>query len=79
MLCEDDDRRGLNAAQVDKIKRILARLDEATDIKQTNGVTCPWPPSAQGPSQTDLGDFGGCVVFRFEKGNTHDVDLIDYH
>jgi proteic killer suppression protein len=33
MLFENDDRRRLSAAQVNKIKRVLARLDEATDIK----------------------------------------------
>jgi hypothetical protein len=31
-LYEDDDHRGLSAAHVDKIKRILARLDEAAEI-----------------------------------------------
>jgi proteic killer suppression protein len=32
-LYEDDDHRGLSPAHVDKINRILARLDEAADIR----------------------------------------------
>jgi toxin HigB-1 len=31
-LYEDADHRGLSAAHVDKIKRILARLDEAAEV-----------------------------------------------
>ena len=32
-LYEDDDRRGISAAHLGKIKRILARLDEAAEVR----------------------------------------------
>ncbi len=80
-LYQDDDHRGLSAAYVDKIKRILARLDEAAGV--TN-MALPgfglhplkgklkglWAVSVSGNWR---------IVFRFEKGNAYDVDLIDYH
>jgi proteic killer suppression protein len=81
MLFESDDRRGVNAAQVDKVRRILARLDEATNI---NHMSLPglrlhplkgnrkgsWAVSVSGNWR---------IVFRFEKSNAYDVDLVDYH
>ena len=80
-LYEEDDHRGLSAAHVDKINRILARLDEAVNV---NNMALPgfalhplkgklkglWAVSVSGNWR---------VVFRFEKGNAYDVDLIDYH
>jgi proteic killer suppression protein len=80
-LCEEDDHRGLSPAHVDKIKRILARLDEAANV---NHMSLPgfglhplkgklkglWAVSVSGNWR---------IVFRFEKGNVYDVDLIDYH
>jgi proteic killer suppression protein len=81
MFFEKDDRRGLNAARVDKIKRILARLDEAANI---NHMALPgfglhplkgepkgfWAVSVSGNWR---------IIFRFEKSNAYDVDLVDYH
>lgn len=66
---------------MDKIKRVLARLDEATDIRnmalpgfglhrlkgKQKGL---WAVSVSGNWR---------IVFRFEKGNAYDVDLVDYH
>lgn len=80
-LFEEDDHRGLSPAHVDKIKRILARLDEAAEV--TN-MALPgfglhplkgklkglWAVSVSGNWR---------IVFRFEKGNAYDVDLVDYH
>ena len=80
-LYEHDDHRGLSAAHVSKIKRILARLDEASKV---NDMALPgfdlhplkgklkgfWAVSVSGNWR---------VVFRFENGNAYDVDLTDYH
>jgi len=74
-------RRRLSAAQVAKIKRILARLDEATDIKHM-----ALPGFDLHPLKGDLKGFWSVTVranwritFRFEKSNAYDVDLVDYH
>jgi proteic killer suppression protein len=80
-LYEEDNHSGLSAAQVDKIKRILARLDEAIDVRN---MALPgfglhplkgkfkglWAVSVSGNWR---------VVFRFENHNAYDVDLVDYH
>ncbi len=81
MLFENDDRRRLSATQVDKIKRILARLDEAIDIKHMalpgfglhplkGELKGSWAVSVSGNWR---------IIFRFDKGNVYDVDLVDYH
>jgi len=81
MLFEEDDPRRLSAAQVDKIKRVLARLDEATDIKYM-----ALPGFGLHPLKGDLKGFWAVsvsgnwrIIFRFEKSNAYDVDLVDYH
>ncbi len=80
-LYEEDTRRGLSPAQVDKIKRILARLDEAAHVSNM-----ALPGFGLHPLKGKLKGFWAVsvsgnwrVVFRFEKGNAYDVDLIDYH
>ena len=66
---------------MDKIKRILARLDEAVEI---GNMALPgfglhplkgklrgmWAVSMSGNWR---------IVFRFDKGKACEVDLIDYH
>lgn len=80
-LYENDDHRGVSLAHVDKIKRILARLDEAADIRNMalpgfqlhplkGKLKGLWAVSVSGNWR---------VVFRFENGNAYDVDLVDYH
>ena len=80
-LYEEDDHRSVSAAHVDKIKRILARLDEAADVRNMalpgfglhplkGKLKSLWAVSVSGNWR---------IVFRFEKGNAYDVDLIDYH
>ncbi len=75
------DRRRLQPEHADKIERILARLDEATE------------PADMGLPGFRLhplkGDLVGCwsvsvsgnwrIIFRFEGVHASDVDLIDYH
>jgi proteic killer suppression protein len=80
-LYEDDDHRGLSPAHVDKVKRILARLDEAADIRNM-----ALPGFQLHPLKGKLKDLWAVsvsgtwrVVFRFENGNAYEVDLIDYH
>ena len=80
-LFDSDDRRRLSAAHVDKIKRILARLDEATEIKHM-----ALPGFGLHPLKGELKGFWAVsvsgnwrIIFRFDKGNVYDVDLVDYH
>lgn len=80
-LYQDDDHRGLLPARVGKIKRLLARLDEAAEV--TNMAL---PGFGLHPLKGKLEGFWAVsvsgnwrIVFRFEKGNAYDVDLIDYH
>jgi toxin HigB-1 len=80
-LYEDDDRRGLNAEQVEKIRIVLARLDRATrpDDMALPGLRLH-------PLKGELTGFWSVtiranwrIVFRFEDRNVADVDLMDYH
>lgn len=81
MLYEDDNRRRLPPAHVDKINRILARLDETGDAQHM-----ALPGFRLHPLKGDLKGFWSVwvsgnwrIIFRFENGNAYDVDLIDYH
>jgi proteic killer suppression protein len=80
-LYESGERRGVSAPHVQKIERILARLDEAQRVQD---MALPgWRLHAL---KGDLKDFWAVsvsgnwrIVFRFEDGRAWDVDLIDYH
>ena len=80
-LYEEDDHGGVLSVHVDKIKRILARLDEAVDVRNMalpgfglhrlqGRLKGLWAVSVSGNWR---------IVFRFEKGHAYDVDLVDYH
>ncbi len=68
----DDDRRGVQAGHVDKLRRILARLHAARTVSDLDlpgyrlhplkGVQANWR-----------------VIFRFADGEAQDVDYLDYH
>ncbi|MGH7184636.1 MAG: type II toxin-antitoxin system RelE/ParE family toxin [Nitrospiraceae bacterium] len=80
-LFEHDDRRKVPASQVDKIVRILARLNEAVTA-QDMGL----PGYRLHPLKGNLAGFWSVtvsgnwrIIFRFEMGMAYDVDLIDYH
>ena len=80
-LFEDDDARGLNAQQADKIRRILARLSRASEPKHMD-----LPGWRLHPLKGDLAGFWSVtvsanwrIVFRFEGGDATDVDYLDYH
>lgn len=80
-LFESDDRRKLPASQINKITRILARLNEAM-IVQDMGL----PGYRLHPLKGELAGFWSVtvsgnwrIIFRFENSGAYDVDLIDYH
>jgi toxin HigB-1 len=80
-LYEQDDRRELNPQHADKIARILARLDEATQPQQL-----ALPGYRLHPLKGDLAGYWSVtvnanwrIIFRFEGSNATDVDLVDYH
>jgi proteic killer suppression protein len=80
-LFEEDDRRKVPAVHIEKLRRILARLNEAT-VVQHMGL----PGYRLHRLKGDLEGFWSVwvsenwrVIFRFEDGQACDVDLIDYH
>lgn len=81
LLFEKGDRRKVQSAHADKIGRILARLEEASEVGNMD-----LPGFRLHPLKGDLVGFWSVtvsgnwrVVFRFEGGHAGDVDLIDYH
>ena len=80
-LYEDDDPRGVFAEHVEKLRRILARLD-AAEVATDMDI-----PGYR--LHALKGELHGCdavtvsanwrVVFRFEHGDALDVDYVDYH
>jgi toxin HigB-1 len=80
-LFEHDDRRRLPAEDVDKIRRILARLDAARSPEDMDA-----PGFRLHPLEGQLKSFWAVtvranwrVIFRFEGGHAFDVDYLDYH
>jgi len=81
LLFENDNRQKFPAAHVERIRRILARLNEAVQV-QDMGL----PGFKLHPLKGDkVGTWSVWVsgnwriTFRFESGNAFDVDLVDYH
>ena len=77
-LYEKDERKGLPAASVDKIARILARLDVATRPEQMN-----LPGLKLHPLKGDYKGFWSVwvtgnwrIVFRFEGAHVTDVTCL---
>ena len=71
----------MSADQLDKIARILARLDEVEGPGNMD-----LPGFRLHPLKGDLKGFWAVsvsgnwrIVFRFEGGDAYDVDLLDYH
>ena len=74
-------RRQLRPDQVDKIERVLARLDEADQVVQMD-----LPGFRLHALKGDLAGFWAVtvranwrIIFRFDAGHAYDVDLVDYH
>ena len=78
---EDDDQRGLPQGKADKINRILARLNEITQPGQMNLPGFDLHPLKGNRSGQWAVKVSGNwrIVFRFEAGNVHGVELVDYH
>lgn len=81
LLYEKGDRRRLPSEYADKVERILARLDEATEPGNMD-----LPGFRLHPLKGDLAGYWSVsvsgnwrIVFRFEGVHARDVDLIDYH
>ena len=80
-LYEDDSPRGLNADHIEKIQRVLARLDRASRPEHMD-----LPGWRLHQLKGDLAGFWSVtvqanwrIVFRFEDGHVTDVDYLDYH
>jgi len=80
-LYEHDDQRGLNATHLEKIRRILARLDQASKPEHMD-----LPGFRLHPLKGELSGFWSVtvqanwrIVFRIEDGDATDVDFVDYH
>ncbi|RLT44039.1 MAG: hypothetical protein DWI57_03670 [Chloroflexi bacterium] len=80
-LYQEDQSRGVQQAHVKRLRQILALLDTATVPEDMN---------APGLRLHSLkGEWAGFyavnvsgnwrVIFRFEDGDAHDVDYLDYH
>jgi proteic killer suppression protein len=81
-LFHSDDRRGLPPDQIQKLRRILAALDAATDVEEMKA----YPGWKLHALKGDLDGFLSVsvsgnwrLIFRFENGDAFDADLIDYH
>jgi len=80
-LYEDDDRRGLNAQHVERLRRVLAYLDRAREPREVD-----LPGWRLHQLRGDLAGYWSVtvtanwrIIFRFEDGDVTDVDYVDYH
>jgi len=80
-LYERGDRSKIRADLVDKVERILARLDQALVIEDMN-----LPGYRLHELKGDLKGFWSVsisgnwrIIFRFESGKACDIEMIDYH
>ena len=81
LLFEKGDRRKVQSDYADTIERILARLEEASEVGHMG-----LPGFRFHPLKGDLAGFWSVtvsgnwrVIFRFAGGHASEVDLIDYH
>ena len=80
-LYERGDRSKIQADFVDKVERILARLDQALVIEDMD-----LPGYRLHSLKGDLKGFWSVsisgnwrIIFRFEHGKARDIEMIDYH
>jgi proteic killer suppression protein len=81
-LFEDDDARGVPPELVRRLRSILTFLNAAS----APGQAAPFPGLRLHPLKGEMRGMWSLsvsgnwrVVFRFEGGDAHDVDLLDYH
>jgi proteic killer suppression protein len=75
------DRKQVRADQLNRIEDILARLNIIKGVEEM-----ALPGYRLHPLKGDLQGFWSLtvsgnwrIIFRFEEGDAHDVDLVDYH
>jgi toxin HigB-1 len=80
-LFEDDDRSKLSAHDVNKLQRILARLESSSKPEDMSV-----PGFRLHPLKGDMKGFWAMavranwrVIFRFDDEDALDVNLVDYH
>lgn len=75
------DRRGLDAKQADRIRRILDRLEAATRPEDMNLPGYAFHSLKGARKGTYAVSVSGNyrITFRFEDGDAVDVNLEDYH
>ncbi|MBE2293477.1 MAG: type II toxin-antitoxin system RelE/ParE family toxin [Phycisphaerales bacterium] len=80
-LYERGDRSKIQADLVNKVERVLARLDQSLVIDDMN-----LPGYRLHELKGDLKEFWSVslsgnwrIIFRFENGKAYDVEMIDYH
>ena len=80
-LYERGDRSKIRADLVDKVERVLARLDQSLVIDDMN-----LPGYRLHELKGDLKEFWSVslsgnwrIIFRFENSKAYDVEMIDYH
>lgn len=77
----EDDHRGINPKQAARIRRLLDRLDAATQAEDMNLPGYGF----HGLAHNRAGEYAVTVsgnwriTFRFENGHAFDVNLEDYH
>jgi proteic killer suppression protein len=81
-LFEDDDARGVPPELVRRLRSILTFLNATS----APGQAAPFPGLRLHPLKGEMRGMWSLsvsgnwrVVFRFEGGDAHDVDLLDYH
>lgn len=79
---ESDRTRGIPADQAKRLRRALSALDTAATL----GEMKAFPGWRLHPLVGDLKGYWSVsitgnrrLIFRFEDGDAHDVDLVDYH
>lgn len=80
-LYDTGDRGRLPPEMVDRIRRILALLDDATelaDIKHPSLNLHPLQGNLRGHWAVTV-RANWRITFRFEEGIAYDVDFLDYH
>jgi len=80
-LYEDDARRSVSAEHVEKTARVLARLDVATRPEQLDlpGFRlCRLEGDLSGYWSVTVGG-NWRIIFRFNLGDTTEIDLVEYH
>jgi len=78
---ESGDTRGLNPTNVPKIRRILARLEAATDLRDLDAPGLrlhPLKGSRKGSWAVDV-DRNWRITFHFDGRDCSEVDCEDYH